>query len=130
MRLLSLREWVCENIPIAVMHASEASFPPSALQMRKNCLVLVLAFLVISAEQDEHNRCRCFFPFIKIDILKSSISKIQHWKLSLTFETLCVATLFSADLRNSYSTSARIAILLLQKKFVTGNYKMIGRALH
>lgn len=114
MRPFSLREWVCENVPVATMHPSEASFPPSALWMGKNCVVLVMAFSVISAKQDEHNRYRCLFPFSKTVILKATMSKIRHWKLlSKLWDFMCCHSLFGRFekllfhvTKNCYSTSS------------------------
>ena len=88
--------------------------PTVCIRIWKNCLVLVLAFSVISAEQDEHNRHTCLLPFSKTGILKASISKMQGWKLFTkfwdfmrchSFFSRFEKLLFHVD-KNHYSTSS------------------------
>lgn len=63
------------------------------------------------------------FLWVKLISWRPLFPKYNTGNYSLNFETWYVITLFSAAVRNCYSTSAGIAILLLWKEFVTGNYK-------
>lgn len=67
-------------------------------------------------------RDACFL-LVKLISWRLLLPKYSTGNYSLNFETWCVITSFSAVLRNCCSTSARIAILVLWKEFVTANYK-------